>query len=57
MGLMEGGGGWGRKGERLPGQDKQLSTLPCLQVMFLICKQQASYKKSSTKGSEMSFLA
>jgi hypothetical protein len=57
MGLMEGGGGGGRKGERLPGQDKQFSTLPCLQVMFLICKQQVNYKKSSTKGSEMSFLA
>jgi hypothetical protein len=63
MGLMkvggggERGGGERRKGERPPGKDKQFSSLPSLQVMFHISKQQVNYKISYTKESKMSFLA
>jgi hypothetical protein len=63
MGLIEGGGGGERGGggrrrrERPPEKDKQFSSLPSLQVLFQIIKQYVNYKKSYTKGSEMSFLA
>jgi hypothetical protein len=43
--------------KRLPGKNKQETSLPSSQVMFLICKQWVHCKKSYTKGSKMSFFA
>jgi hypothetical protein len=42
---------------RLPVKEKQDSSLPSQQIMFLICKQYVNCKKSFTERSKMTFAA